>query len=48
MAKKKVFVSFEFDRDLQLKSSLLGQSRQQDSPFAITDFSLQEKQVEAM
>ena len=42
MAKKRVFVSFDFDNDKTLKEFLIGQSKLQDSPFEITDHSLKE------
>lgn len=42
MAKKRVFVSFDFDNDRGLKELILGQARLSDSPFEVTDHSLQE------
>ena len=42
MAKKKVFVSYDFDNDKALKEFLIGQSKLPDSPFEIVDFSLKE------
>lgn len=42
MAKKKVFLSFDFDNDLNLKNSFIHQAKQPDSPFSINNFSLQE------
>jgi hypothetical protein len=42
MAKKKVFVSFDFDNDRILKEFILGQANLKDSPFEVTDFSLKE------
>ena len=47
MAKKRVFVSFDFDNDLSLKNLLVGQARNEDSPFDVTDFSLKESHPEA-
>lgn len=41
MAKTKIFVSYDYDHDSQLKNTLIGQSRLQESPFSISDFSLQ-------
>jgi hypothetical protein len=41
-AKKKVFVSFDFDNDKILKDFLIGQSKLGDSPFEVTDGSLKE------
>lgn len=42
MAKKKVFVSFDFDNDKTLKDFIIGQAKLADSPFEVTDFSLKE------
>jgi hypothetical protein len=42
MAKKKVFVSFDFDNDKVLKEFIIGQAKLKDSPFEVTDFSLKE------
>jgi predicted GTPase len=42
MAKKRVFVSFDFDNDKTLKDFIIGQSRLPDSPFEIIDTSLKE------
>jgi predicted GTPase len=42
MAKKKVFVSFDFDNDKVLKDFVIGQGRLQDSPFEVIDTSLKE------
>ena len=42
MAKKKVFVSFDFDNDKVIKDFIIGQSRLQDSPFEVIDNSLKE------
>jgi len=42
MAKKKVFVSFDFDNDKTLKEFMIGQAKLQDSPFEVIDFSLKE------
>jgi hypothetical protein len=42
MAKKRVFVSFDFDNDKALKELLIGQSRLEDSPFEVIDHSLKE------
>ena len=47
MAKKKVFVSFEHDTDFQLKETLIGQAKLPDSPFSISDVSLQEREPES-
>jgi hypothetical protein len=44
MAKKKVFVSFDFDNDKVLKDFIIGQSKNPDSPFEIVDTSIKEAQ----
>lgn len=43
MAKKKVFVSFDFDNDKVLKDFIIGQAKLEDSPFEVTDVSLKEE-----
>jgi hypothetical protein len=47
MAKTRVFISFDYDHDLELKEGLVGQSRLQDSPFSIANWSLQEAAPQA-
>lgn len=42
MAKKHVFVSFDFDNDKVLKDFIIGQSHLADSPFEVIDTSLKE------
>ena len=42
MAKKKVFVSFDFDNDKALKDFIIGQAKNPDSPFEVSDHSLKE------
>ena len=42
MAKKSVFVSFDFDNDKVLKDFIIGQARLPDSPFEVIDTSLKE------
>lgn len=42
MAKKKCFVSFDYDHDSGLKDLLIGQSKNEDSPFEIEDWSIKE------
>src|SRR5579863_5370395 len=44
MAKKKVFVSFDFDNDKVLKDFIVGQAAHPDSPFEVIDTSLKEAQ----
>jgi len=41
--KSRVFVSFDYDHDLALKNLLVGQSRNDDSPFFIEDWSIKEE-----
>ena len=42
MAKKRVFVSFDYDNDATLKEFLVGQSKNEDSPFELADWSIKE------
>lgn len=42
MSKKRVFISFDYDHDENLKNLLVGQSRNPDSPFSIFDMSIKE------
>jgi hypothetical protein len=42
----KVFVSFDFDNDQQLKHLLIGQTKRGDLPFSVVDESLKEAQPE--
>ena len=42
MAKKRVFVSFDFDHDRALRDFIIGQARLPDSPFDVIDQSLKE------
>ncbi len=42
MAKKRVFISFDYDHDLDLKNLLVGQSMNRETPFEIADFSIKE------
>lgn len=41
-AKKRVFVSFDFENDRALKDFIIGQSKHTDSPFDVIDHSLKE------
>ncbi|MEW6411869.1 MAG: TIR domain-containing protein [Candidatus Zixiibacteriota bacterium] len=43
MAKKRVFISFDYDHDLDLKNLLVGQSKNEDSPFEVYDLSIKEE-----
>jgi hypothetical protein len=36
----KVFISFDYDHDVDLKNLLVGQAKNEDSPFEITDISV--------
>jgi hypothetical protein len=42
MAKKRSFISFDYDNDLDLKNLLIGQAKNEDTPFEIADFSIKE------
>ncbi len=42
MAKSRVFISFDYDHDDDLRVMLLGQAANSDSPFEIADWSLKE------
>ncbi len=42
MNKKKVFISFDYDNDLNLRNLLAGQAKLEDSPFEISDWSMKE------
>lgn len=42
MAKSKVFTSFDFDHDEDLRNLFVGQSKHEDSPFELADWSLKE------
>ena len=42
MAKKRVFTSFDFDHDEDLRNLLIGQSKNDDSPFEMSDWSVKE------
>ncbi len=42
MTKKRTFISFDYDHDMDLKNLLVGQAKNSDSPFEITDLSIKE------
>lgn len=42
MAKKRAFISFDYDNDEFLKVALVGQSKHPDSPFELADWSIKE------
>jgi len=46
MAKTRVFVSFDFDNDKVLRDFIIGQAKNSDSPFEVTDHSLKEEAPE--
>jgi hypothetical protein len=43
MAKVKVFISFDYENDSDLKTLLVGQAKNPDTPFDITDLSVKEE-----
>ena len=42
MAATRVYVSFDYDYDNDLKNLLIGQARNPDSPFEVADYSIKE------
>jgi hypothetical protein len=42
MAKQKIFISFDYDHDGVLKVLLVGQAKNDDSPFSLADWSIKE------
>jgi hypothetical protein len=42
MAKTRVYIGFDYDHDADLKTLLVGQSKNEDSPFEIADWSIKE------
>ena len=42
MAKKRAFISFDYDHDLDLKNLLVGQAKNPDTPFDIVDMSIKD------
>lgn len=42
MKKKKVFISFDYDHDSDIKGALVAQAENDDSPFEISDMSIKE------
>jgi len=42
MSKTRTFISFDYDHDEALKNLLVGQSKNEDSPFEIFDMSIKE------
>lgn len=45
--KRRVFVSFDFDNDKFLKDAIIGQAKNDDSPFEIENWSIQEAAPES-
>ena len=43
VTKAKVFIGFDYDHDEDLKNLLVGQAKNDDSPFEITDMSVKEE-----
>ena len=43
MDKKRVFISFDYDHDNDLRILLVGQAKNPDSPFEIADWSVKEE-----
>jgi hypothetical protein len=42
MAKKRVFISFDYDHDEILRTFLVGQAKNPDTPFELADWSIRE------
>lgn len=42
-SKTKVFISFDYDNDSDLKNLLVGQSKNDDTPFDMVDYSVKEE-----
>ena len=42
MKKKKLFISFDYDHDSDIKGALVAQAKNDDSPFEIFDMSIKE------
>ena len=42
MTKKRTYICFDYDHDIELKALLVGQSRIDSSPFEIVDMSIKE------
>jgi hypothetical protein len=43
MAKVRVFISFDFDHDSDLRNLLVGQAKNEESPFEIADWSVKDE-----
>jgi hypothetical protein len=42
----RVFISFDYDHDLDLKNLLVGQAKNADSPFEIADWSIKDESAD--
>jgi len=42
MSKVRLFISFDYDHDIDIKNALVAQAKLDDSPFEITDMSVKE------
>ena len=42
MAKQRIFISFDYDHDEDIKKMLVGQEKHPDTPFSFTDASVKE------
>lgn len=42
----RVFISFDYDNDLDLKNLLVGQAKNADSPFEIADWSIKDESAD--
>ena len=42
MARRRAFISFDFDHDEELRGNLIAQAKRSDSPFTIADHSVKE------
>lgn len=43
VAKKRAFISFDYDNDETLKTFLIGQAKLPDSPFELADWSIDQR-----
>ena len=41
--KKKAYICFDYDNDFELKECLVGQAKNPDSPFSISDVSIKQE-----
>lgn len=42
MTKKRTFISFDYDNDVDIKNLIVGQAKNEESPFEVTDMSIKE------